>query len=853
MGVIINPYAKRVPIRLHPGQFEVYSNPARFKVIASGRRWGKCVKIGAMIAMADGTFKHIEDIRPGDRVVTVNENSYDIESRRVQHLLDNGVRETLKIRTRTGRELEVTPNHPILANNAWTEARNIVSGSLVAVPRALGHFGTRSLPDHVVDFLAIWLAEGSVKGYASATPVIIEIMNTAAAEMGVEFYDSNWRSDRVKGLNWNWRGISRGTNEMIQLLRDLGLWGKNSKTKFIPECIFALPKPQLARFLNVFFACDGNISRRSKNTWSLEVGLANKRMVSQLRDLLHRFGIRGSLRHKVHAKQSSVTGKHFESWSYICSTPDCIRIFAEEIGCVGKEDQLRDALEAGSRSRGNCNDYLPISHDEFVQHLRYEPTYRQPGQNGHSHRVAEDLPFDLSSKLKSWRKQTPERVSRYRYNSLRGFSDDYFDLIAEGGVAWEEVDSVTENGRHQTFDLCIEGNHNFIAEGIVTHNTSVAKSHIIDRASIPRQLIWYVAPSYRMAKEIMWHDLLDTIPRRWMLRKPNETSMTIYLINRTLVKLKGADRPDSLRGVGLNYLVLDEVQDLVEDAWTKVLRPTLATTKGHALFVGSPKGYQNLLYKLWLLGQNPANQRSLRWHSWQFRTADSPFVPLDEIEQARQDMDEKSFRQEFLGSFESVSGRVYYTFDRNVHVGQFPFNPNLPIWVGQDFNLSPMCSAILQPQPSGEVWAVDEIYRNDSNVVEIADELEKRYWRHLKRITIYPDPAGATGQHARGESSLDIFREKGFKRIKYHRKHPPVADRTNAVNRMLRAADGSIRFRVDARCRNLIASLEQTLYCDDGSREIDKDLNIEHMTDALGYPLQYEFPSRKIEVAGISL
>ena len=107
-----------------------------------------------------------------------------------------------------------------------------------------------------------------------------------------------------------------------------------------------------------------------------------------------------------------------------------------------------------------------------------------------------------------------------------------------------------------------------------------------------------------------------------------------------------------------------------------------------------------------------------------------------------------------------MSGRVYYPFDRNVHVKPLQFNPRLPIWVGQDFNIDPMSSVILQPQPNGELWAIDELVLFSSNTAEVCDELERRFWRWKSQVTVFPDPAGAYRQHARGESDVDIFKEK---------------------------------------------------------------------------------------------
>lgn len=377
--------------------------------------------------------------------------------------------------------------------------------------------------------------------------------------------------------------------------------------------------------------------------------------------------------------------------------------------------------------------------------------------------------------------------------------------------------------------------------------SQLAKISLIKFARKPRRLIWYVAPSYRMAKQIMWPELVEAIPRAWV-KKYNETVLTITLVNGSKIELKGADNPDSLRGVGVHYLVMDEVQDISPEAWKKVLRPTLASTGGHALFIGTPKAY-NFLHELWSTGQK-LEARS--WASWQFPTITSPFIPPEEIEAARSDMDEKSFRQEFEASFETMSGRVYYPFDRKVHIRPLEFNPVLPIWIGQDFNIDPMSSVVFQRQRNGEIWAIDEICLQASNTQELCDELERKYWRYLDQIVIYPDPAGAYRGHQRGESDLDIFRERGFKKQKHRRKHPPVADRVNAVNRLLRAADGSVRFYIDPRCKKLIEAFEQTLYVP-GSREVDKKAGVEHAADAAGYCIEFEYPVRKIEILGVSI
>lgn len=356
-----------------------------------------------------------------------------------------------------------------------------------------------------------------------------------------------------------------------------------------------------------------------------------------------------------------------------------------------------------------------------------------------------------------------------------------------------------------------------------------------------RILIWYVAPTYGMARDIMWDEMLEIIPRRW-IKKVNETKMTIYLKNKVTFQLKGADKPDSLRGRGVHFIILDEYQDFKAEAWEKVLFPTLTDKGGSALFIGTPKAY-NCLYDVYAKGQDKTQRE---WASWQFPTIMSPFIPESEIKQARANLDLKTFRQEFEASFETMSGRVYYPFERELHVGDYPFDKNCDIYVGQDFNVDPMCSVILQPRPNGELWAVDEIFIRNSNTLEVCDELQKRYWRHSHRTRIFPDPAGANRGSQRGESDLDIFRQANFQAIHYRRKHPPVRDRVNSVNMMLKSADGTVRLRINRKCTNLIASLEQTIY-KPGTTDVDKKAGTEHMADALGYPIEFVYPAHRMQ------
>ena len=121
----------------------------------------------------------------------------------------------------------------------------------------------------------------------------------------------------------------------------------------------------------------------------------------------------------------------------------------------------------------------------------------------------------------------------------------------------------------------------------------------------PNSKIFYVAPTYRMAKEIMWKQLKKKVTEHRWIKYANETELSLTLRNGSQISLKGADKsPDNLRGVGLDFLLLDEYADIPFEAWSEVLRPTISDrhVTGNVLFVGTPRGYGNWSYEIYQKG-----------------------------------------------------------------------------------------------------------------------------------------------------------------------------------------------------------------------------------------------------------
>jgi hypothetical protein len=368
-------------------------------------------------------------------------------------------------------------------------------------------------------------------------------------------------------------------------------------------------------------------------------------------------------------------------------------------------------------------------------------------------------------------------------------------------------------------------------------------------------LAWYVAPTYKQAKRIAWEPL-KRMTRSYWAKTPNETDLRIELMGGGTICLRGADNYDSLRGDGIDFLVLDEYASMAEEAWSEVLRPALADREGRALFIGTPRGH-NHFYDLYHEVQGWPE-----WERFQFTTEQGGNVSSQELRSATQQLDERTYRQEFQASFESMdTGVVYYSFDRSANVAPVTYNWRLPLFWSLDFNVNPMCSVIGQ-RDGNHVYVLDELILPDSNTEAALEEFMERT-REFVRITSLPMPLNVygdgTGDSRRSAASrtdwqivkdyLGRFRSTFNTSFRVGGQNPPVKDRVNCVNAKLRNGAGQRLLHIDPRCKQLIKDFERVHWKVDPSgntlTEIDKgDPERTHTSDALGYMIAKEFTMR---------
>lgn len=344
----------------------------------------------------------------------------------------------------------------------------------------------------------------------------------------------------------------------------------------------------------------------------------------------------------------------------------------------------------------------------------------------------------------------------------------------------------------------------------------------------PNQIFWYIAPTYRQAKMIAWRLLKNILPEGEPV-KINEQELSIEFLNRnTIIELKGADNEDSLRGMGVHGLVVDEFASIYNnwEVWNEVLRPMLTDTEGWALFIGTPKG-KDALWELWLKGQR--NQDGFK--SWSFKTEDNPFVKEWEIIAARKELPERYFRQEYEASFEDYVGLIWPEFHNDHITKPIYLDKSMPRIAAIDPALSGTTGVLKAAiDEDGVLIIYEEYYEANKRASEVSESIKDDDTKWLI------DPA-ASSKNIQREGKLyslfDEYVDNGIVAM------PGEHDVDAGINRVAEYFKTN-KIKIFNTCKNLIWELERYHY----TEEKQTTLGItkpkpykahDHLCDALRY------------------
>jgi len=377
-------------------------------------------------------------------------------------------------------------------------------------------------------------------------------------------------------------------------------------------------------------------------------------------------------------------------------------------------------------------------------------------------------------------------------------------------------------------------------------------------ASQPNRKIWLVGLSYDKA-DLMFREVWQkmVIGRANDIERASEKERFIKFKWGTTVEAKSADNPDSLVGEGLDLLIMDEVAKMKRKIWDMYLSPTLSDRKGKGIFITTPEGF-NWVYDLFLLGKSDD-----LWESHQAPTWDNDVVfPEGKKEpflvERKRNMSKELYEQEYGAMFTSFEGRVY-PFDRNLDMGEFPYNPNYPTFCSIDFGFRMPAAIWFQTYVVGGIMhinVIDElVHKANLKTDEFAEMIKsKRYYIR----EYYGDPAGMQAQGQSGLGDIEIFRRKGIHvRSVRDRVSRSIASGVSHVRGFIENAQGQRFVHLDRKCMGLAEDLENYRYPEasegkDLKPDPIKDGRHDHSMDAFRYFFLNRFPIRQREIGVIS-
>jgi deoxycytidine triphosphate deaminase len=421
---------------------------------------GKCVTGDTRVVDADtGAYVPIAEMKWGK--ATLGLDSWKLKAAKVSAFVAQGRKEVFELRTRAGLRIRATANHPFRQLNGWTPLSELRPGDRIAAARNIPVFGKTPIPDWEASLLGLMISEGQCDTpghsptYTTADPAMVQLLKNCVADAGLGVVTFNG--------NYGYRLVNRQGRGGVQERNRAHLWLQKYRLnigageKFVPQSVFTAPEHSVRLFLQSLFSGDGSVYH-SKAGVFVEYYSKSRRLIEDVHHLLLRFGIFSLIREKT-------TAIGTRACKIQITDKDQIRRFAERVGFSPNsvKQQKLDAevlpiIQAQPRIKSNF-DSLP----QQAWHMM-----------GVAARVGGTSLADLGMRTYG-RKPVPYRVAA-RVALATG---DLFVSPLLDGPLWDEVESIEPVGEEEVFDISVPVLHNFVANGLIVHNSTYARCGII--------------------------------------------------------------------------------------------------------------------------------------------------------------------------------------------------------------------------------------------------------------------------------------------------------------------------------------------------------------------------------------
>ena len=437
--------------------------------------------------------------------------------------------------------------------------------------------------------------------------------------------------------------------------------------------------------------------------------------------------------------------------------------------------------------------------------------------------------------------------SRHRIGKLFSFVCQSFG-IASQALEFTTVLKVTEEEESVYYDMQVMDTNNYVCEnGFIHHNSGKTFTGCLDQliffAKHPGTVQGYFGPSYPSIRDIFYPTMDEAASMMGFRTVVRESNKEVHFYRGRkyygTTICRSMDRPETIVGFKIARGLADEIDTLKADkadkVWNKMIARLRLKIDGVENGLGittTPEGFKFTYNKF---KRDPTESYSMVQAS---TYENEKYLPPDYISSLRESYPSNLIDAYINGDFVNLEGgTVYRLFDRHKNNTDITETPNDVLYIGMDFNVGKM-SAVIHIEREGRPVAVDEIF-GMLDTKEMIFEINRRY--SGRQIRVYPDSSGKNRKSANAsETDISQLKAEGYS-VYYKSTNPAVRDRINAMNSMFCNGDGERRYLINInRCPRYTDDLEQQVYNKQG--EPDKAHDHDHMNDAGGYYIAYEFP-----------
>jgi DNA polymerase-3 subunit alpha len=466
----------------------------------SGYGFNKCVVGSTKITDASTgskiSIKELFDNKEEVKYTLSCGNDLKIVKSKIKNIFSNGIKPVYKLKTGLGREIIATSNHPFLVFDGWKNLEDLAFNERIGLPRATFVEGSQSLEPFKIIVLAGIISEGNtchpsgIYFYNNNKLLVDDFVDNlkrfdntvgriSKRRRNFEVYAGTGRDTRFSKEQTPWnKGFNKENYGLaVDLIANrkcgarlwieqLGLDNKKATEKFIPQEVFCLKKEDLALFLGRLWSGDGFIF--SKNNTIPFYATSSRELCCQTQDLLLMFGIMSRLTEKKFRYKYKNSEKIRIGYALYLYSYDSITNFLKDI-CpfiIGKDNEIKDLGDYYRSVPRNMEskDTLPAEIKHIVKEEKEKQGIGWRDLEKKSGICMKEFCGKVRPHKKGFRRNTILRLGLF-------LESEKLLRLANSDIVWDRVISIDYAGREETYDLEIEENHNFIADGIIVHNS----------------------------------------------------------------------------------------------------------------------------------------------------------------------------------------------------------------------------------------------------------------------------------------------------------------------------------------------------------------------------------------------